>query len=435
MTQISDVVDITVNVGDLRLTAAGFGIPLLAVDAEVAVFIPRVKSYTSLTDFAVDFAAGTKPHQMAQAIFAQPNSPPTIKVGRIETGDADLTASLDAIEAEDAAWYALAIESVTDGDITLAVAWTETRAKIFAYTSEEEDIIAVGSADIASVFNLATRQRSFGVWHQHAGRDDGGSATTAAATDGTVTVTDTAHLYEVGDTIRVLTSANAEITLGFHVILTVPDANSFTFNDPDVISLAAGPDAITFYVGFTYPNCAWLGLQLATNPGSTTWKFKALSGIDPSSLIDLTSSEEGIALGKKINLYTLLGSTGVGMTQEGVMASGRFIDVQRSIDFMEARMGEAIATLLLSVPKIPYTDAGMTVLEATIQQQMNSYVGLGILGPLLNTTDGALFRIVIPKIADQLEADRNAREVKNIQVEGQLAGAVHKVNITLNAQV
>ena len=400
------------------------------------MFTARVKSFVDIAAVTVDFAAGTKVHRMASAVFAQEDSPTLIKIGRIEIGDADLTAALTAIEAEDPAWYALAIEDVDDANITLAVAFIEARAKIFGYTTEEEDIITVGGGDIGSVFKAATRNRSFGMWNHHAGRPDGGSATTAAAADGTVTVTDTAHPFEVGDPIVVLTAANAEITLNSELtIATVPDANTFTFVDPGVTSLDAGPDAITYFVGFTYPNCAWMGLQLATNPGSSTWKHKRLSGIDPSNLADLSASEELIALGKNVKVYPLLGATGVGMTTEGVMASGRFIDVQRSIDFMEARMGEAIVTLLLSVPKIPYTDAGMAVLEATINQQMNSYIGLDILAPLLNRTDGKLFLIVIPKIADQLPADRTARLVSGIQVQGQLAGAVHKIIMTINAQV
>ncbi len=432
MTAISDVVAITINVGDLRLTAAGFGTPLLAVNAEDTVFTPRVKSYTSAAAVAVDFATTTKPYKMANAIFSQPNSPPVVKIGRQEVGDADLTAALTAIEVEDADWYALATEAVDDADITLAVAFIESRAKVYAYTSEEEDIIATGAADIGSVFQAATRNRSFGIWHQHAGRDEAGTATSVVVANVVTITTTMPHNLEVGDPLTISAAVNTDLD-GEHTIATVPSTTTFTIV---VVTVdAVGPDALDYFAGFVYPNCAWLGLQLATNPGSTTWKFKQLSGIIATGLIALTAAEEAFALGKNVNIYTLLGSTGVGFTHEGAMASGRFIDVQRGIDFMEARLGEAIATLLLNTPKIPYTDAGMTVIETTIQQQMNSYVGLGILAPLLNTDDGALFRIVIPKIATQLTADRSARVVKNISIVGQLAGAVHKVEITLNAQV
>lgn len=432
MTEISSLVDITINVGDLRLTQAGFGTPLLAVNAENTVFTPRTKSYASLSEVASDFASTTKAHRMANAVFSQPNSPPILKIGRIESGDADLTASLTAIEAADNDWYGLAIEAVTDADITLAVAFTESRAKIYAYASEEEDIIAAGSADIASVFRLATRNRSFGMWHQHAGRDDG--TATHAVTGEVMTVTDTTHNLEVGDPIVFSGSGDSTNIDGERTVATVVDADNFTVSVPEAAD-DAGPTAIVWFAGFVYPNCAWLGKQLSTNPGSTTWKNKQLSGIIASDKTALTTSEENIALGKNINLYTLLGSSGAGFTHEGVMASGRFIDVQRGIDFMEARLGEAIATLLLNTPKIPYTDAGMTAIEGVIQQQMNSFVALDILGPLLNTDDGALFRIVIPKIADQLSADRGNRLVSGIEIEAQLAGAVHKVVITINAQV
>ena len=435
MTTIADVIAITINVGGLRLTQKGFGTPMLVVLAEDTVFTPRSKEYADLTAVAVDFAAGTKPHQMAQAVFSQENSPKTLKIGREEIGDADLTAALNAIKVEDNDWYGLAIESVTDADILLGAAFIEAEAKIFVALTEQEDVIAAGSSDIASVLQAATRNRTALMWHQHAGFDDSGGALTAAAADGTVTVTETAHGAEVGDPIRVLTSANAEIQLITHTISAVPDANLFEFVDPDVVTIAAGPDAIPFYVGFTYANCAWLGLQLATNPGSTTWKFKQLSGIDASSLIDLTTAEEAIALGKAANIYTLLGATGKGFTHESEMASARFIDIQRGIDFIEARMGETIAARLLSTPKIPYTDAGMTIIEADIQQIMNQAVGLGILGPLLDSTSGELFRITIPKVKDQTTADRANRKISGITVVGQLAGAVHSIAITINAQV
>ncbi len=432
MTQISDVVSITINVGDVRLTAAGFGTPLLAVLAESSVFATRVREYASLAEVVLDFATTTKAYKMANAVFSQPNSPPTLKIGREEAGDADLTAALNAIEAEDPDWYALATESVTDADITLAVAWIESRAKVYAYTSEEEDIIATGSADIGSVFQAATRNRSFGLWHQHAGRDEAGTATSAVASLIATITTSTPHSLEVGDPVTITNAVDTDLD-GEQTIETVPSSTTFTFTTTG--GDAAGPDALDYYAGFVYPNCAWLGLQLATNPGSTTWKFKALSGIVATGLDRLTTAEEAFALGKNVNVYTLLGSTGTGFTHEAVMASGRFVDVQRGIDFMEARLGEAIATLLLSTPKIPYTDAGMATIEATIQQQMNSYIGLGILGPLLNTVDGALFRIIIPKVASQLAASRSARLVTGIEISAQMAGAVHKVEITLNAQV
>ncbi len=435
MTQISSVIDVTVNVADLRLSAAGFGTPLLAVLAEDTVFLDRTKVYAELSEVAVDFAINTKPWRMANAIFSQPNSPETIKIGRIEAGDANLTAALDAIDGFDPDWYALALESVLQADIEEAATWVEARTKVQAYVTEDEAVIASGSADVASILQAATRQRTFGIWHQHAGRDDTGGALVEAFITGILEVTETAHGLEVGDPIVVESSANSEITVDTQfTVLTVADANTFTFLDPAVVS-ADTADAITYFAGYTYANCAWLGLQLPTNPGSTTWKFKRLSGIDVSTLSDITSSEEAFALGKGINLYTLLGSLGVGFTHEAIMASGRFIDVQRSVDFMQARLSEAIAALLLQSAKINYDDAGMAIIEATIQQQMNSYVGLNILTALLDRTDGKIFLILIPKVASQLPADRANREVKGIEVQGQLAGAIHKVNITLNAQV
>lgn len=116
------------------------------------------------------------------------------------------------------------------------------------------------------------------------------------------------------------------------------------------------------------------------------------------------------------------------------MAGGRFIDIQRGIDWLEQTMANAIANRLLNADKVPYTDAGASIIEAEISAVLDRGVTVGLLGPLLDGS-GKFYKITVPKVASQLTADRTARYFPGITVQAQLAGAVHSLAITVNAQI
>jgi hypothetical protein len=172
--------------------------------------------------------------------------------------------------------------------------------------------------------------------------------------------------------------------------------------------------------------------MLPSDPGSETWFGKKLVGITATPKTEMNPTEEAQALNKNGNLYTPVG--GVGHTHPGVMASNRFIDIQRGIDWMEARIGEAITTTLLGAGKIPYTDAGVSIFQGDISSVLDLALSNNVLSPLLDNS-GDLYRISVPKVADQLQTDRVARYFPGITVEAQLAGAVQTLEITVNAKV
>lgn len=430
MTAIADIIAITVNVQDLRLSRQGFGTPLILANAESSVFAARTKSYASIDEVDDDFAAGTKPYRAANAIFSQQNTPPSIKVGRQESGDADITAALNAVIAEDDDWYFLLLESVVKQDIIDAAAWCESNGKLGVFVTEDEDVIAAGSSDVASSLKASTRNRSALMWHKHAGREASGVDYTVSSE--VVTVTDADHGLEVGDPLFISSSSGENVD-GSATIASVPTSSTFTFVKTGAGD-EAGPDTLDYIAGYTYANAAWVGLLAPQDPGSVSWKFKRLTGVEAMDLVDITSAEEVIGLGKNANLYTLLGATGVGITHEGVLASGRYIDIQRGLDWISARLGENISARLASTPKVPYTDAGMTIIEAEIAAVLDQALTRNILGPLLDGS-GKLYRITIPKVSAQSAGDRASRIVSGITVDAQLAGAIHKINMTVNLQV
>lgn len=425
MTKIADVANVTINIADTRITRAGFGTILILDTIPASVFSDRVKSYVDIDSISSDFAATTKVYKCAAAIFSQDRAPTSIKVGRHEVGDASITAGLGVIAAEDDAFYCVVSALKSSAEIIEIATWVEAKSKIFLAQSSDADVVTSVSTDVASLLKASSRNKTAYMWHHQVINDSNTIPIVVAS--GVATATDALHGLRVGDPITLSSSITVAVD-GNAIVDTVPTDGTYTFT-------TSAPDATgtaDYFSGYNFPEAAWAGYMLPSDAGSETWKFKQLAGIQVTTTVHLSPSNEALALGKYANLYTLL--AGVGHTQEGVMASNRFIDIQRGTDWLEARIEEGIVTLLLNQPKVPYTDAGFSAFYVEIAAVLELGVTSGVMGALLDDS-GDYYRIVIPKVADQLTADRQARYLPNITAEIQLAGAVHSTVITVNAKV
>lgn len=427
MTETSDVVQVTVNVADTRITQAGFGTPLIFDLIANTVFPERVREYPDIAAVVLDFAETTKVYKAATALFAQKRAPKKVKVGRREAGDTSHTAALNTIVSEDSDWYTLVSPYKSSADINELDVWTSTHSKIFISSSEDADVLTNVTTDVLSLLKAKASDRTGYMWSHAAGVDVTGAGYTIVS--GVLNINETGHNLRVGDPVTF--SASSGITIdGNNTVASVVDADNYTC--ATTAADEAGPDTVTYFARYAFPEVAWAGLMLPSDPGSETWFGKQLTGIVATLKTLMNPTEEAEVLSKNGNLYTPVG--GIGHTHPGVMVSNRFIDIQRGIDWIEARIGEAIANRLLNEPKIPYTDAGVSIFQADIASVLDLAVTNNVLGPLLDDS-GDLYRISIPKVADQLQADRIARFFPGITVEAQLAGAVHSLEITVNAQV
>lgn len=167
-----------------------------------------------------------------------------------------------------------------------------------------------------------------------------------------------------------------------------------------------------------FPEAAWIGKQLPKDPGTETWKFKTLAGVTAS---ELTDSEALAAINKNVNIYQTIG--GVDITREGKMAEGEFIDVIHGVDWLQARMTERIYSRLVNLPKVPYTDSGIAVIEAEIRAQLQDGVDVGFLASDPAPT------VSVPKAADVSANDKANRTLNGVTFAATLAGAVHAVTI------
>ncbi len=344
---ITNFVDVTVNLAAPAPAAFGFG-SLLGAFTHSVTANRQDGPYLSVAEMvAAGFTAAAEPEINAwgTAAFAQENNVDQVIVGRIDAGDADLTASLDAIELADPdSWYITNIEDRDDTNLGLFGTWTEARRKIGI--GQSDDLTA--TAFLA--WQAATLNRSAGIYH-----DD-----------------------------------NTE-----------------------------------------YLDSAWSskggGFNLDQPAGQGTWDLKRLSGVpfDP-----VTAAQATAIWAADANLF---GRTrNINFTSNGTMASGRFIDVQVTMDWLAQRLEEAIIQVLTATPtNIPYTNAGINVVAGAAQEVLSNGVVFGHFASADDSVAGGKPETQVQNVLN-ISAAIKATRVFTFTATATIAGAIHKVELTVN---
>jgi hypothetical protein len=209
------------------------------------------------------------------------------------------------------------------------------------------------------------------------------------------------------------------------------DANILTASTTDVASVLQGKSykrTGIIYAGTANDGraAAWLGGQLPQVPGSNTWMFVTLVGITPDFL-NQTQIQNCIGIplagvsGKNCNIYQTVG--GVGITQQGFMSGGQFIDQTVGVDWLQSTMQSNIFSQLVNSPKIPYTDQGVAVIENAIRQTLLQ----GVANGLIDGTSPII--VTAPLVANIPQVDRAARLLPSVTFSCRLAGAIQDIII------
>ena len=210
-----------------------------------------------------------------------------------------------------------------------------------------------------------------------------------------------------------------------------------TSADPNIINQDAGVDTTSIAALFQnagyarsfvmyhqdanddFPECAWFGNCLPFTPGSETWKFKQLNSISYSNL---SSAQSNRAFAKNANTYEFVG--GVGITQNGTMAVGEFIDIIRGVDWLTSTIQSYVYSVLVNTPKVPYTNAGITQIESQIRRALQ----LGVSNDFIASEPP--YQIFIPDATTVPAIDKANRILNNVKFQATLAGAIQAINIT-----
>jgi hypothetical protein len=428
---LSDIVNLTISKETAAVSRASFGTILIAAYHNNFTGIQEYTASSALADLVSDgFSSSSPTYKIATRLLSQSPRISKFKVGTLSTSwnqtlkirptasndkvysgvlnglawtfTADSSATLAEVctgiaSAIDALAGVTATSTDTGTTVTVVVTANETIMNFSAPTGDGVYTIEDITDDTAIDTDLAALRAADSDWYglliDRVSHDANLTAATWAETDRAVFAASSAdYLFDsssVYDDMHALSFARSG--LWYH-----PDADAF---------VGAG------VMGAVFPY----------DPGAATWKFKTLAGISIPTVAQQNATTKSALKAFKANYYESVG--GVGMTTEGVTASGEFYDITQGIDYVHARMTENVFALLKSAPKLPYEDVSgdriRSVMDGVLKDAQDKTILARDPAPVIS----------IPTVASQQTADRNARFFPGITFSARLSGAIHAVDI------
>lgn len=418
---IENIVQIQISRQTQGVSRVGFGVPLIiGPNASFA----GIREYASLAAVLVDFADSTGEYKAAAAMFAQTPKPTKVKIAKATTPVAQVSKVVIATVANASA-YTVTINGVaytitSDADATKSEIQTALIAAINAGTepvtaSANVDDIDVTADNDGEPFTITVGTRlTVSTPTPNVGIAGDIAAYNQADPDWYALVTvaiDDVTVKQAAATIEALPKS---------YIVRRNDAAIKTASTTDIASVlkALGYNrTAVFYLGTAdnYADAALLGRMLPEDPGSATYAFKTLPGVVADSLTD---AERGYLDGKNVIYYETV--AGVSITKNGKMVGGEYIDIMIGIDWLQARMQERIYQQLVTLKKIPFTDAGIAIIENEMKAQLEEAMRKGV---------AASYTTTVPRAADVSSIDKAARLLPDMQFTAVFSGAVHKTEV------
>lgn len=439
---LDDIVNVSITKQTVFPSKKGFGTPMIV--ASHSYWLDRVRMFQQLTELTDAGVATSHPiYKMATKILSNNPRVKQFVVGRRALAPQqvfELTIK-DATEGKVYAWDIVG----NDGTVTsytytvLAAATTSTVATaIAALIDAHADIVAAAVGPVITATTGAGKVVSYenlpllammGVTETTA---DPGIATDLAAIE-TAVIASGGNISFYGMCFDVLgeqtINAIATFTEARKIVSVVrssdhliADVGTTTDVASDLKNAAYARTALIFsqYATNDYRDAAWLGNGLSFEPGEATWAFKTLPGVTRDRL---TSGEETAIKNKRATVYVQTNS--INYTFEGLTGSGDYIDTTIGLDWLHARIQEAVFGLKTSAKKIPYTQKGVDAVVASVQGVLNR----GTREPNTILKDNPAPVASAPPVEEIDDADKATRTLPDLVFTGELQGAIHKTVI------
>lgn len=434
MANLDRIVTVDISLNTTGVSKEGFS--TIAIIGAHNAGVTRVMTYTSTDSMIEDGFADDDPCVLAaSAAFSQTPRPKNVKVGRIVPQGFTVTVA----ELKAGATYTVML---TDGSTNETFSFTDTEGT--------EAGIITGLAEAMADATLATAEAS-------------GINLNITAADGVEIA------VQVDDRLKLAVISQESISDAMAAI--VKEDNDFygivltSRAQGDILAMAAwceqhrkifvtaiaeagaASNSSTVDTGYqlmdkNYYRTAWYYHELADteyvdaaimarcfsiNPGGETWANKKLAGITTDKL---TETEYNAITKKNGNTFEKFRN--VSITQNGKVAAGEWLDVIRFRDWLQEEMTVNIFNLMINRDKIPYTDAGIAMIEAQMRAALDLGVARGGIAPLEYDSDGnenKSYVITVPLAADISANTKALRTLEDISFTARLAGAIHAVTI------
>jgi len=484
--QVSRLINVNVTLTPQAAQGQNTNALLILADTAVIDVVTRIRAYTSIDQVAADFGTSAPAYLAAVLWFEQNPQPTILYIGRWAATDTHgqlFGAPLTPAQQLPSAWTGIsngtmhisidgtpqsltgldfsavgnmnAVAAVIDGPLTGAtIVWNSiynrfevTSATTGASSTVSFSTTGTGGTDIHSQVGLAvTNVGSY--------QANGMLAETAIAA---VSLFDNRFgmlwfgLVVIGEVNADVLAIGAyiEAAANKHYFgVTTQDANVLNASDTTNIAyllkqLKYNFTGVQYSSSNPYAVVSLLARILTVNYQGNNTVITLMYKQEPGIVAEnLTESQAEAVSGFNCNVFVAYNNN-TAIIEFGVSSSGNFIDTVIGVAVMAIEMQTALYNLLFQSPtKIPQTDAGTQQLVATIIGVLNRYVSNGLLGPGTWTSNGfgALetgdfmskgFYVYAPPLANQNQAQRQARISVPIQIAAKLAGAVHTVNVSI----
>lgn len=175
-----------------------------------------------------------------------------------------------------------------------------------------------------------------------------------------------------------------------------------------------------------YAALAWMAKCFGYDPGTETWHLKELASIVPSALSTARKKE----LEEK-HINTFRRYAGCNVTFGGYTLAGEWIDVIRFRDWLKAEMQINVFNALKTNRKVPYTDAGIGLIEGKMEETLLKGQTIGGIAGNEYDEENLIpgFTVTVPRATSLTEAERKSRKLPGCRFTARLAGAIHATEI------
>ena len=466
MASLDQIITVNITRDATNISQVGFGTAMLVGYFPTSIFNERSRTYSSLQGMVDDgFVASDPLYGMASNLLAQNPSPAEFKIGRragapqqiLEVTPTDLT--VGAVHTVTITGYAdsafASRASVTDTATYTAVT-SDTATDICdglrTDLTPTGDYSEGGTATLTLTADNTTMDGLlFNVTYDVDGVPQGVDDNTVNPT--IKLATDLAAINDYDDdwyALAIDSNSADEITGGATAAEGASDwveSNEKIFvcqtQEPDVANVAPASDttsvaAVLEAAGYDRTmlffhrgnldrvDTAMLGVALPSDPGSINWGYQELASVSAQTMTETQMSYTMGTIasptgGKNVNTLTTL--AGVNTTRYGRVCSGEWIDNIRYSDFLAARIQERVYGVLLSNPKVPYTDGGINLIKNEILAQLEHGISVGALAADPAPTCS------VPRAADVSASSKSNRLLSDVTFRATLAGAVNYIEL------
>lgn len=443
MGNLSRICDVQIALNTTGVSLAGFS-TMLIVGTHVHS-LSRVLTYTSADDMTADGFSDTDPLYLAAVDgFSQTPRPAAIKIGRrlaslttitvknvLPTGVYTITVKTkDANGDVDVDTYTYTNTSGTETAILNGLKTAildDSNAVVTA--SVTNDILSISSSTGDDYALEITSNLQMGVPVTSESIPDTMEAITSADND----------FYGIGMTSRVVEDVLAMANWAeAHTKIFGTSTSAEGAKDQDV-STDIGSQLMNgnFYrthwwyhkdAATDFPECAVMARCFAIEPGGDNWALKKLAGVTTDQL---TETEYNAITKKNGNTFERFRN--VSITQNGKVAAGEWIDVIRFRDWLQEEITLNVFNALVNSDKIPYTDAGIAIIENQIRAALQLGQRRGGIAPDEYDEDGNInlgFTVSVPLAANISANQKASRILQDVKFTARLAGAINVVKIT-----